>query len=109
MTLSIEATTDLTELAREINRDREAVMSGATPPAGLAGEVVESWTRVQAAGNPSTIDEHHRGRIDRAELEARRAAHPLRHSVHSLKRVFAQSADDPMMALGIFDADGVML
>ncbi len=109
MTLSIQATTDLTELVREINRDREAIMSGATPPPGFAGEVVESWSRVQAADHPSTVDDHHRGRISRDELEARRAAHPLRHAVDSLKRVFAQSTDDPLMALGIFDADGVML
>lgn len=109
MTISIQATTDLTELAREINRDREAIMSGATPPPGFGADVVGSWTRVQAGGNPSTVDDHHRERIGRDELEARRAANPIRHAIETLRRVFAASADDPMMALGIFDTDGVML
>ncbi|MEO9330430.1 sigma-54-dependent transcriptional regulator family protein [Gordonia aurantiaca] len=109
MTISVQATTDLTELAREINRDREAIMSGATPPPRFAGEVVESWNRVQATDHPSTVDDHHRVLISREELESRRTANPVRHAMDTIKRVFAASADDPMMALGIFDTDGVML
>ncbi|MBD0862188.1 transcriptional regulator [Gordonia sp. zg691] len=109
MTVPIQSTTDLAVLDRDLRLNRDAIMSGAAPPPGFSGDVVESWGRVRAGEHRFTSDVHAPGQITRDELEARRAAHPLRDAVEPLKRLFAQSADDASMVLGIFDVDGVML
>ncbi|WP_439032143.1 transcriptional regulator [Gordonia terrae] len=109
MTVPIRSTTDLTVLDRDLRRDHDAFMSGGVPRPDVPGEVIESWGRVRAGKHRATPDTHHPGHISPDELQLRRATHPLREAVEPLKRLFAQSADDASMALGVFDADGVLL
>ena len=109
MTVPIRSSTDLAVLDRDLRRDHDAFMSGGTPRAEVPGDVVESWGRVRSGRHRSTVDTHNPGHISDDELETRRATHPLRDAVQPLQRLFAQSADDASMTLGVFDADGVLL
>ncbi|MDL9938243.1 transcriptional regulator [Gordonia sp. ABSL1-1] len=118
MGIPIRPGTDLAALARDLTDNYEATISAA--PDGLTHvvpkltftpdpAVIESWSRARAAGRQFGVAAHNPSMIDPAELERRRAGHRIRGAVEQLRLLFNDSVHDTDVAMGIFDADGVML
>lgn len=100
--------TDLGDRARELRRVHEAVLTGVRPPAHPRPVVARSWRRVlgmglapERAGGP--------GDPDRALLDARRAASPLRHVIEELRACLMLAADAAQHLMVVTDAEGVIL
>lgn len=69
--------------------------------------VAASWRRVSAAG--ARADQHAPVHLETSDVEIRQAANPLAVGVERLQQIFADSADDSELMMGVFDADGVLL
>ncbi|ACY20766.1 transcriptional regulator domain protein [Gordonia bronchialis DSM 43247] len=101
--------TDLTMHVRDLSASHDAILSGTAPTVAPSHEVVESWLRAKTSGVHPTTDRHNPVMLERSELYERRAHHPVRDAVDRITALFSASDADTAMAMGIFDADGVLL
>lgn len=102
------ASGDPVERARELERIRDAVLSGIAAPRSPRDVVSASWERsLQAHVDPDT------GRpaqvFDRAEVTDLRDAHPLEPVLPMLRRTLLSVADEAVHMMIVTDADGHIL
>ncbi|HET8560255.1 MAG TPA: transcriptional regulator [Marmoricola sp.] len=99
---------DLPQLARELVRVHDAVLSGsrtATPPRPV---VARSWSRVLELGlDPDSANT--RDPFPLGELERRRRESPLHLVVDDIRAVTGRVADASRFIMVVTDADGVIL
>lgn len=99
---------DLSQLARELVRVHDAVLSGSRPAAGARPVVVRSWQRVMQLGlDPDSSNFRHQPAVD--ELVRRREASPISLVIDDLRSVLTSVADAAHFLMVVTDADGVIL
>ncbi|HYF25759.1 MAG TPA: GAF domain-containing protein [Baekduia sp.] len=106
--VAVDPVSDRVAHARALRRVHDAVVSGATAPAGLRAVVAQSWRRSGAAGiDPA----RHLAPIvlDDRELEARWHAHPLFPVLPVLRELLTAATAQAAHMMVISDARGVLL
>ncbi|GGO90710.1 transcriptional regulator [Nocardioides phosphati] len=105
---AIRPGTNLSQLARELVRVHDTVISGGRPAARPRAVVARSWNRVLSAGlDPAHLNQ--RDPLPRQEVLRRRSESPLRLVIDDLFQVVAGIADSSHCLMVVTDADGVVL
>ncbi len=99
--------TDLEHFATGLKDNHQAVLSGEQPTIELPGSIIRSWTR--SIESQVCADDLALPVMDAGELVERRATSPLAAVSGRVQRLFRDIVDDADLALGILDADGVLL
>lgn len=100
--------TDLAQLARELQRMHDSVLSGQRPQHAPRPVVARSWQRV--LGHGLTADRtNQRSALSPGEVERRRAETPLRLVVDDLMAVTGSVADASRFLMVVTDASGRIL
>jgi transcriptional regulator of acetoin/glycerol metabolism len=100
--------TDLPQLARELVRVHDAVLSGSRTTTGPRPLVARSWSRVLQLGlDPDSANS--RDPLPLADLERRRRESPLHLVVDDIRAVTGRVAEASRFIMVVTDADGVIL